>query len=114
MPKFPDEPHLYAYRVNGSTKKIVRAASVAEARDYMASLNKITFDKLTPAEAFVAASEGVELLEAKPEYEGTDERITAELFGPREYFDVPAGHEVQLDVVTQPVSHDSEVHHAAP
>ncbi len=81
MPKYPAEPHLFAYKVNGATVKIVRAASVAEAREFMAKHQQVEVLKLTPQAAFAAAYEGIAMLDAKPEYAALDGFVQTQLFG---------------------------------
>lgn len=80
MPKYPPQPHLYAYKVNGQTQCVVRASSVAEARDFMAEQVRVEFMKLGPQHAFQLAYEGVELRNAKPEYAAVDDSVQASLF----------------------------------
>lgn len=81
MPKYPATPHLYGYKVNGQLEKVVRAVSVAEARDTMADHIRIELVRLTPAQVYHAAADGVPLVNAKPEYEELDLEIQSELFG---------------------------------
>ena len=80
MPPFPKEPHLFVYRRNDNVVCVVRAASPNEAREYMQSIEKTSFQKLSPSEAFEAARLGIQILNAKPEYADVDAKATDELF----------------------------------
>lgn len=76
MPQHPAEPHLFGiFEIveDGARplSRVVRAASLAEARDYYIR-SGISIERLTPSQAHCAGIEGFEIENARPDYAAFD------------------------------------------